>query len=95
MNWSQTLVGWLVMLLLQGTVLSQVVDALKGHPFVRSHPKLVAAILTLGVTLALTYFNVGAPWDQVVVAWYAAFMTAIGAHELKDAVLRYVGRGQS
>jgi hypothetical protein len=95
MSWSQTLLGWLVILLLQGTVLSQVVDALKGHPFVRNHPKLVAALLTLAVTLVLTYFNVGAPWDQVVVTWYAAFMAAIGAHELKDAVLRYLGRGQS
>jgi hypothetical protein len=95
MNWGQTLVGWLVLLLLQGTVLSQVVDALKGHPFVKAHPKLVAAVLTFAATVVLTYFNVGAPWDQVIITWYAAFMTAIGAHELKDAVLRYLGRGQS
>jgi hypothetical protein len=81
------------MMLLQGTVVSQVVDALKRNTFVQQHPKLVAAALTFAVTVLLTYVQIGAPWDQVVVTWYGALMAAIGAHELKDAVLRYLGRG--
>lgn len=84
-----TLLYWIIVTVLQGPIVSIIVDWFKRLEYVQNHPKLVAAVLNLLVTVALTMFG-PLPKDvkDIVVLWYSSLMASIGFHELKDAVLR-------
>lgn len=85
----------LLLLLGQGVVVSWITDLFKRLEVVRNHPKLVAGLLNLLLILVHTYGLRGLPEQAtaVVIALITTLMTSIGAHELKDATLRWLGVG--
>lgn len=87
----------LLVLLGQGVVASWITDLFKRLEFVRNHPKLVAGVLNLVLIAVQVYGLKGLPAEAtaVVIALITTLMTSIGAHELKDATLRWLKPGEN
>lgn len=82
----------LILLLSQGIVVSWITDFFKRIDFVAQHPKLTAGLLNLAAIVVWVYGQGRIPPGaiEVLLSLIATLMTSIGAHELKDALFRWL-----
>ena len=82
-------------LLVQGPLVSVLVQALKRVPWVAAHAKLVAALLNLAAVALAGVVVCSADLGQVAAAWLAAFSGSVATYETALKPLGGGGKGDN